>query len=94
MSRYNEINIQHFANLVKELKIDLLTQEEFDTAIEELYMAIFRHNTKGEYVIETMPNDKTNWKVYRPTQTKEEALLIIKGGKHEYIQRLFNGLGE
>ena len=78
MSRYNEINIQHFANLVKELKIDLLTQEEFDNAIEELYMAIFRHNTKGEYVIETMPNDKTNWKVYRPTQTKEEALLIIK----------------
>ena len=83
MSRYNEINIQHFANLVKELKIDLLTQEEFDNAIEELYMAIFRHNTKGEYVIETMPNDKTNWKVYRPTQTKEEALLLIKGGKHE-----------
>ena len=83
MSRYNEINIQHFANLVKELKIDLLTQEEFDNAIEELYMAIFRHNTKGEYVIETMPNDKTNWKVYRPTQPKEEALLIFKGGKHE-----------
>jgi hypothetical protein len=83
MSRYNEINIQHFANLVKELKIDLLTQEEFDNAIEELYMAIFRHNTNGEYVIETMPNDKTNWKVYRPTQTKEDALLIIKGGKNE-----------
>ena len=81
MRRYNEINIQHFANLVKELKIDLLTQEEFDNAIEELYMAIFRHNTKGEYVIETMPNDKNNWKVYRPTQTKEEALLIINGGK-------------
>ena len=81
MSRYNEINIQHFANLVKELKIDLLTQEEFDNAIEELYMAIFRHNTKGEYVIETMPNDKNNWKVYRPTQTKEEALLLIKVDK-------------
>ena len=81
MSRYNEINIQHFANLVKELKIDLLTQEEFDNAIEELYMAIFRHNTKGEYVIETMPNDKNNWKVYRPTQTKEEVLLLIKGDK-------------
>ena len=81
MSRYNEINIQHFANLVKELKINLLTQEEFDNAIEELYMAIFRHNTKGEYVIETMPNDKDNWKVYKPTQTKEEALLLIKGDK-------------
>ena len=83
MSRYNEINIQHFANLVKDLKIDLLTQEEFDNAIEELYMAIFRHNTKGEYVIETIPYDKDNSKVYRPTQSKEEALLLIKGGKHE-----------
>ena len=83
MSRYNEINIQHFANLVKELKVHKHNQKEFDNAVEELYMAIFRHNTKGEYVIETMPNDKTNWKVYRPTQTKEEALLIIKGGKHE-----------
>ena len=83
MSRYNQINIQHFANLVKELKVHKHNQKEFDNAVEELYMTIFRHNTKGEYVIETMPNDKTNWKVYRPTQTKEEALLIIKGGKHE-----------
>ena len=81
MSRYNKINIEHFANLVQEISIKRYTQEEFNNAIEELYMAIFRHNTKGEYVVETMPNDKTNWKVYRPTQTKEEALLIIKGGK-------------
>ena len=46
-------------------------------------MDIFRHNTKGEYVIETMPYDKDKWKVYRPTQSKEEALLIINGGKNE-----------
>ena len=85
MSRYNKINIEHFANLVQEISIKRYTQEEFVEIVEELYMAIFRHNTKGEYVVETMPNDKTNWKVYRPTQTKEEALLIIKGGKHEQI---------
>ena len=81
MSRYNKMNIEHFANLVQEISIKRYTQEEFVEIVEELYMSIFRHNTKGEYVIETMPNDKTNWKVYRPTQTKEEALLIIKGGK-------------
>ena len=81
MSRYNKINIEHFANLVQEISIKRYTQKEFVEIVEELYMSIFRHNTKGEYVIETMPNDKTNWKVYRPTQTKEEALLIIKGGK-------------
>ena len=81
MSRYNEINIQHFANLVKELKVHKHNQKEFISAVDHLYMAIFRHNTKGEYVIETMPNDKNNWKVYRPTQTKEEALLLIKGDK-------------
>ena len=83
MSRYNEINIQHFANLVQEISIKRYTQEEFVEIVEELYMSIFRHNTKGEYVIETMPYDKDNWKVYRPTQSKEEALLLIKGGKHE-----------
>mgnify|MGYP003125107367 FL=1 len=83
MSRYNEMNIQHFANLVQEISIKRYTQEEFVEIVEELYMSIFRHNTKGEYVIETMPYDKDNWKVYRPTQTKEEALLLIKGGKHE-----------
>ena len=82
MSRYNEINIQHFANLVKELKVHKHNQKEFISAVDHLYMAIFRHNTKGEYVIETMPYDKDNWKVYRPTQSKEEALLIIKGGKN------------
>ena len=81
MSRYNEINIQHFANLVQEISIKRYTQEEFVEIVEELYMSIFRHNTKGEYVIETMPNDKTDWTVYRPTLTKEEAILIIKGYK-------------
>ena len=83
MSRYNKINIEHFASLVQEISIKRYTQEEFVEIVEELYMSIFRHNTKGEYVIETMPYDKDNWKVYRPTQTKEEALLIINGGKKE-----------
>ena len=83
MSRYNKINIEHFASLVQEISIKRYTQKEFIEIVEELYMSIFRHNTKGEYVIETMPYDKDNWKVYRPTQTKEEALLIINGGKNE-----------
>ena len=81
MTRYNEINIQHFANLVQEIDVSKYTQEEYREMVEEIYMAIFRHNTKGEYVIETMPNEKSNWKVYKPTQTQEEALLIINGGK-------------
>jgi hypothetical protein len=81
MSRFNKINIEHFANLVQEISIKRYTQQEFIEIVEELYMSIFRHNTKGEYVIETMPYDKDNWKVYRPTQTKEEALLLIKGDK-------------
>ena len=38
----------------------------------------FRHNTNGEYVIETMPNEEGNWKVYKPKQTQEEALALIK----------------
>ena len=81
MSRFNKINTEHFASLVQEISIKRYTQEEFIKIVEELYMSIFRHNTKGEYVIETMPYDKDNWKVYRPTQSKEEALLLIKGDK-------------
>ena len=83
MSRFNKINTEHFASLVQEISIKRYTQKEFIKIVEELYMDIFRHNTKGEYVIETMPYDKDNWKVYRPTQSKEEALLIINGGKNE-----------
>ena len=81
MSRFNKINTEHFALLVQEISIKRYTQKEFIKIVEELYMSIFRHNTKGEYVIETMPYDKDNWKVYRPTQSKEEALLLIKGDK-------------
>ena len=81
MSRFNKINTEHFASLVQEISIKRYTQKEFTKIVDELYMSIFRHNTKGEYVIETMPYDKDNWKVYRPTQSKEEALLLIKGDK-------------
>ena len=56
MSRYNEMNIQHFANLVQEINVSKYTQEEYREIVEEIYMTIFRHNTNGEYVIETMPN--------------------------------------
>ena len=81
MSRFNKINTEHFALLVQEISIKRYTQREFIKIVEELYMDIFRHNTKGEYVIETKPYDKNNLKVYRPTQSKEEALLLIKGDK-------------
>ena len=78
MSRFNKINVQHFANLVQEISIKRHTQEEFVEIVEELYMSIFRHNTNGQYVIETMPNAKANWRVYEATQTQEEALRLIK----------------
>ena len=26
--------------------------------VEEIYMSIFRHNTSGDYVIPTMPNEE------------------------------------
>ena len=78
MSRFNKINTEHFALLVQEISIKRYTQKEFIKIVEELYMDIFRHNTKGEYVIETMPNAKANWRVYESTQTQEEALRLIK----------------
>ena len=79
--RFKQVNVQHFATLVQELKKDLLTQEEFVNAVEEIYMSIFRHNTEGDFVIPTMPNEKGNWKVHKPSATKEEVMELIKKGK-------------
>ena len=79
--RFKQVNVQHFATLVQELKIDLLTQEEFVNAVEEIYMSIFRHNTDGDFVIPTMPNEKGNWKVHKPSATKEEVMELIKKGQ-------------
>ena len=79
--RFKQVNIQQFAILVQELKIDLLTQEEFLNAVEEIYMSIFRHNTDGDFVIPTMPNEEGNWKVHKPSATKEEVMELIKKGQ-------------
>ena len=79
--RFKQVNVQHFATLVQELKIALLTQEEFVNAVEEIYMSIFRHNTDGDFVIPTMPNEEGNWKVHKPSATKEEVMELIKKGQ-------------
>ncbi len=76
--RFNQMEAEHFASLVQEINISKYSQKEFRDTVEEIYMCIFRHNTKGEYVIETMPYDRTNWKVYKDSQTVDEALKIIK----------------
>ena len=81
MSRYNKINIEHFANLVQEISIKRYTQEEFVEIVEELYMSIFRHNTNGDFVVETLPNEEGNWKIHKPSATKEEVMELIKQGK-------------
>ena len=79
--RFKQVNVQHFATLLKELDVDLMTQPQFVREIEELYMSIFRHNTNGDYVIPTMPNEKGNWKVHKPSATKEEVQELIKKGQ-------------
>jgi|TARA_B110000285_G_scaffold160394_1_gene179084 hypothetical protein len=79
--RYNEINIKHFANLVKEINVSKYTQKEYRKIVEEIYMTIFRHNTDGEYVIETMPNEEGTWKIHNKGQTIEQAMEIINERK-------------
>jgi len=79
--RFKQVKVQHFASLVQELKIDVLTQEEFVNAVEEIYMAIFRHNTDGDFVVPTMPNEEGTWKVHNKGQTIEQAMEIINERK-------------
>ena len=79
--RFKQVNVQHFATLLKELDVELMTQPQFVREIEELYMSIFRHNTNGDYVIPTMPNEEGNWKVHKPSATKEEVMKLLKEGR-------------
>ena len=46
--RFKQVNIQQFAIFVQEVDISKYSQEEYVDIIEEIYMAIFRHNTNGE----------------------------------------------
>ena len=79
--RFKQVNIQQFAILVQEVDISKYSQEEYVDIIEEIYMSIFRHNTSGDFVIPTMPNEEGNWKVHKPSATKEEVEKLIKEGK-------------
>ena len=79
--RFKQVNIQHFATLVQEVDISKYSQEEYVDIIEEIYMPIFRHNTDGDFVIPTMPNEEGNWKVHKSSATKEEVMELIKEGR-------------
>ena len=79
--RFKQVNVQHFATLVQEIDVSKYTQKEYVEIVEELYMSIFRHNTSGDFVVETLPNEKGNWKVHKPSATKEEVMELIKEGR-------------
>ena len=79
--RFKQVNVQHFATLVQEIDVSKYTQKEYVEIVEELYMSIFRHNTSGDFVVETLPNEKGNWKGHKPSATKEEVMELIKKGQ-------------
>ena len=79
--RFKQVNVQHFTTLVQEIQISKINQKDFVEIVEEIYMSIFRHNTSGDFVVETLPNEKGNWKVHKPSATKEEVMELIKEGK-------------
>tara|TARA_Y100001970_G_scaffold262820_1_gene347535 strand:+ start:555 stop:827 length:273 start_codon:yes stop_codon:yes gene_type:complete len=79
--RFKQVNVQHFATLVQEIQISKINQKDFVEIVEDIYMSIFRHNTSGDFVIPTMPNEKGDWKVHKPSATKEEVMNLIKEGK-------------
>ena len=79
--RFKQVNIQQFAILVQEVDISKYTHKEYVDIVEEIYMSIFRHNTNGDYIIPTMPNEEGNWKVHKPSATKEEVMKLLKEGR-------------
>ena len=79
--RFKQVNVQHFATLVQDIDVSKYTQKEYVDIVEEIYMSIFRHNTNGDFVVETLPNEKGNWKVHKPSATKEEVMKLLKEGR-------------
>ena len=79
--RFKQENVQHFSAYVQEIDISKYTQEEYVDIVEEIYMAIFRHNTDGDFVVPTMPNEEGTWKVHNKGQTIEQAMEIINERK-------------
>ena len=79
--RFKQVNVQQFAILVQEIDISKYTQEEYVDVVEELYMTIFRHNTDGDFVVPTMPNEEGTWKIHNKGQTIEQAMEIINERK-------------
>jgi len=79
--RFKQVNVQHFSAYVQEIDISKYTQKEYVDIVEEIYMAIFRHNTDGDFVIPTMPNEEGNWKVHKSSTTKEEVMKLINEGR-------------
>ena len=79
--RFKQVNVQQFAILVQEIDISKYTQEEYVDVVEEIYMTIFRHNTDGDFVVPTMPNEEGNWKIHNKGQTIEQAMEIINERK-------------
>ena len=79
--RFKQVNVQQFAILVQEIDISKYTQEEYVDVVEEIYMTIFRHNTYGDFVVPTMPNEEGTWKIHNKGQTIEQAMEIINERK-------------
>ena len=79
--RFKQVNVQQFAILVQEIDISKYTQKEYVDVVEEIYMTIFRHNTDGDFVVPTMPNEEGTWKVHNKGQTIEQAMEIINERK-------------
>tara|TARA_E500000318_G_scaffold53399_1_gene49725 strand:+ start:13 stop:261 length:249 start_codon:yes stop_codon:yes gene_type:complete len=79
--RFKQVNVQQFAILVQEIDISKYTQKEYVDVVEEIYMTIFRHNTDGDFVVPTMPNEEGTWKIHNKGQTIEQAMEIINERK-------------
>ena len=79
--RFKQVNVQHFSAYVQEIDISKYTQKEYVDVVEEIYMTIFRHNTDGDFVVPTMPNEEGTWKIHNKGQTIEQAMEIINERK-------------
>ena len=63
---------------------DFISQLEGDLngdGYADLLIGAIGNNTNGDFVVETLPNEEGNWRVHKPSATKEEVMELIKQGK-------------
>ena len=72
--QFNKRRTEFFATLIKSIDFkSFKSQEDYENTIEGVYMTMFRHNTKGQYVYENPNPNADNKDAWLVGETYDDA---------------------